>query len=116
MDLVGPSEPMPDVPKPALTGRQNMEVAHLGAAAERRAFGNLADQDHEQSFADLLEISRDPVVWGVVLGNVLADIEFKLGARKTVIIEWAGRAGVDEAAAQQQLAWRRAQPRSMRPE
>jgi len=115
MEQIGPGKP-PGTRKPQLTKQQNMEVAHLGAAAERRAFGNLAGQDDEQSLRELLEISRDPIVWGVMLGDELADLELRLGSLKARIVDWARQVGADEETARQQLAWRLAQPLNMRPD
>jgi hypothetical protein len=106
-----PSERLPDVPKPTLDSRRNMQVARLGGAAERRAFGGLRDQPEETSLQQLLAISTDPAVWGIVLGNNQADIELRLaGDERSRILEWARRAGADEQVARQQREWRLAQP------
>jgi hypothetical protein len=114
MDPVGPSEPLPDVWPPKLDKRQRLEVAQLGGAADRRARGGLCDQDHAQSLAELLAISHDPQVWGMILGTVLADIEDGLGDGLEPIVAWARQVGADEDVARQQLEWMRAQPRLTR--
>ena len=91
---------------PKLDQRQRMEVARLGAAAERRAYGSLKDQPHAVSYQQLLDISRDPLVWAVVLGNALAYLETGFGDGYALIITWARAAGADEDAAQIHRVWR----------
>lgn len=100
---------------PTLDQRQRMEVARLGAAAERRAYGSLQHQPHAESFRELLEISRDPLVWGVVLGGALADLEMGFGAGLALVVTWARAAGADEDAAEMHRVWRLARPLAMRP-
>ena len=100
---------------PKLDRRQRMTLVALDAGAQRRAYGDLKGQPSEQSLQELLEISRDPVLWGVVLGGALAELELELGSMNAVIVTWARAAGADEDVAATHLAWRLAQPLAMRP-
>ena len=106
---------MPDVPwGPKLDSKQRMQVARLGGAAQLRAAGHLRDQSDEQSLGELLDISRDPLVWGVILGDALADIELGLGVLSERIVGWARQAGADEEAAEVHRRWLVTRPRAMR--
>lgn len=100
---------------PKLSRPQRFELIRLGGLAERLAYGDLQHVPSEVAYEQLVAITQDPIVWGVLLGGTLADIELKLGAGKAPIVDWARRAGADEEAAEMHRAWRVAQPGAMRP-
>lgn len=116
LGLTGPVERGQRLPwGPQLDRAQRMTLIRLSGKAERLAYGNLKDTPDEAAYEQLLAISRDPLVWGVMLGAVLADIDLQRGSLKAPIVDWARRAGADEDAAEMHRAWRLAQPRAMGP-
>lgn len=83
-------------------------LAKLSGAAERWCFGDLKDRPGDVRLAVLLGYSRDPLVWGVILGGALAEVELGRSSYER-LAEVARAAGADEEAAQMHLAWRRVQ-------
>lgn len=105
-----PSEPPSQLPSglPADNVRR-MELARLTGAVELWCLGAQRGQPDAVVQPVLLGYSRDPALWGVILGGALAHIEIGDGAYERVA-EVARAAGADEQAAETHRVWLRSRP------
>lgn len=95
---------------PELTSEQRMAVAKVSGAVARLTTGRHRGTETRIALAELHGYSTDPVVYGHVLGDVLADTEVHGRADWTApTVELLRAAGADEDAAAAKLAWRRAE-------
>lgn len=104
MDL-GPSEPLPHLPSvlPADSARR-MKLVELDGDVGRLCFGEHRGQPDEVLLQALLAVSRDPQLWGVVLGNALAHVDSDYPSYERVA-RLARAAGADEDVARTHRAW-----------
>lgn len=105
-----PSEPPSQRPSglPADNVRR-MELARLTGAVERWCLGDQRGQPDDLALPVLLGYTRDPALWGAILGSALAHIEAGDGAYERVA-EVARAAGADEQIAETHRAWLRDRP------
>lgn len=85
-----------------------MELARLTGAVDRWCIGDLAAEPDDVRMTALLAISRDPAVWGAVLGTALVHAERGSDGYQRVA-EVARAAGADEQLAATHRAWLLAQ-------
>jgi hypothetical protein len=92
-----------------LDARQRMAAAAVSGHAERLvlALGRPAD---EQTVAELHAITADPVVYGILLGNVLGRIEQAGWEHLKPLAEAYRAAGADPEVAARQRQWRLSRP------
>lgn len=106
----GPSEPLPPLPSVLPTGSaKRMELVRLDGDVGRYCFGEHRGLPDDVLLAHLLAVSRDPHLWGVVLGNALAHVDRDYPAYERVT-RLARAAGADEAVARTHRAWLLARP------
>lgn len=89
-----------------MTAEQEMAAAKITGTAERYTLGIDRDTPREQALAELHEISRDPVVFGHVLGDVIMSCETESTGYQ-VVVDLLRAAGADEATAAEQVEWLR---------
>jgi hypothetical protein len=88
-----------------------MAVAQVSGSADRLSVGRDKDWPRERALAELHSITRDPAVFGTVLGNVLYKIEAEPTGWGAETAELLRAAGADEAVAAARVEWQRERAR-----
>lgn len=94
-----------------LSSERRMQLATLSGTAQRWGIGALRDRPLDEAVAALHEITRDPLVLGVALGNAMAGVELDGYASYARLVEMFRAAGADEDVAAAHLQWLRGRPR-----
>jgi ribosomal protein S18 acetylase RimI-like enzyme len=89
-----------DLPK-----EKRLIAAQVAGAVTRLAWGKDADQPIEDKLGELWELTRDPEVFGHVLGPYLAEEPQSRGAFGAAVLLTV--AGADRATAEANAAWQR---------
>lgn len=91
-----------------LNDQQRMEIATATGHAER-LINALRWPVDDEAVAEMHAVTRDPAVYGIALGNVLANIERRGWTHEKPLAELYRACGADEDIAARQVAWRREQ-------
>lgn len=93
------------VPSPKLTSQQNLAAATVTGTVERYSIGANRDAPIGQAVAELLQITGDPLVFGIVLAGFLVRVADDGRYGRAVAMLRA--VGADEDAAAEKAAWLR---------